>query len=217
MLLSYKTVLKPAKATLEIKKSRFITNVAPAKSEEDALEFIEQVRRVHRNATHNVFAFTIGENHDLQRISDDGEPAGTAGKPVLDVIIKEDLRDVVVVVTRYFGGIKLGANGLIRAYGNSAREGIRACEIVKKKLYYEASLELNYSLFGKFQNLAAQAGCLIGKINYSSAVSANILVPFQHQEKIAKEINELSGGKAMLCWKNPVYLTFDENREKILK
>jgi len=131
--MQYKTISKEATVEMEEKKSRFIANVKPVSSEEEALEFINNIRAKYWDATHNVYAYYISGENIIQRFSDDGEPSGTAGMPVLEVIKRMELKDLVVVVTRYFGGILLGASGLVRAYSKSAALGIEAAGIVTKK------------------------------------------------------------------------------------
>ena len=134
MLTQYRTVGKSGEAELVIEKSQFISYAAPAATEEEALEFIQAIKKKHRDATHNVPAYVIGENNDIQRFSDDGEPSGTAGVPMLEVLKKEDLRDTVLVVTRYFGGIKLGTGGLVRAYTKAAKLALEAAGIVTRHM-----------------------------------------------------------------------------------
>ena len=129
MLKKYKTILAQAEAEIVEKKSRFIATVRPVKTEEEAKAFIEEMKKKYWNATHNVFAYQIGERNELQRFSDDGEPQGTAGMPVLSVLKGEDVKDTAIVVTRYFGGTLLGTGGLVRAYGHSAKEGLLAAGI----------------------------------------------------------------------------------------
>ena len=130
MKVNYRTVFKYGQDEFIVKKSRFIGYCAPIKSEGEALEFIGKIKSKHRDATHNVYAYVLGDTSNTQRFSDDGEPSGTAGIPVLEVIKKEDLRNIIVVITRYFGGIKLGGGGLIRAYTKGAKLGIEAAKII---------------------------------------------------------------------------------------
>ena len=131
-MIEYKTLAKAGSDEIIIEKSRFIGYCAPVSSEEEALEFIEKIKKKHYDATHNVFAYVVGLDNNIQRYNDDGEPSGTAGVPILEVIKKEDLRNVVIVVTRYFGGIKLGTGGLIRAYTKGAKIALDAGIIIKK-------------------------------------------------------------------------------------
>ena len=149
---TYKTLHSFGSDEYIVEKSTFIGYAKPIKSEEEAVEFINEIKKKHKDATHNVWAYTVGETMNIQRYSDDGEPQGTAGIPTLEVIKKEDLRDVVVVVTRYFGGIKLGAGGLVRAYTKGAKVGIEAAQIIEKVKYKEVGITIDYNQIGKVQN-----------------------------------------------------------------
>lgn len=135
-----------------VEKSKFIGHAKPVQTEEEARMFVEEIKQKYKDATHNVWAYTIGQNMNIQRYSDDGEPQGTAGIPTLELIKKEDLRNVVVVVTRYFGGIKLGAGGLVRAYTKGAKLGLDAAKIVEKRPFVSVEIEIEYTLLGKIQN-----------------------------------------------------------------
>lgn len=143
----YRTIHKYGQEEIIINKSRFIGYAKPIESEQEALDFIECIKSKHRDATHNVYAYVYGENSNIQRFSDDGEPSGTAGIPTLEVIKKEDLRNVVVVVTRYFGGIKLGTGGLIRAYTKGAKIGLESGIIIEKVLHHKLKIRIEYTLY----------------------------------------------------------------------
>ena len=132
----YKTIKGYGESEIVISKSRFITYIDRAETEEEALRFIEKIKKMHSTATHNCSCYIIGEHDHIQKANDDGEPSGTAGVPMLEVLKKQGLKDTVVVVTRYFGGIKLGGGGLIRAYGKATTEGITAAQVVERKLHY---------------------------------------------------------------------------------
>lgn len=149
---SYKTIRCDGQAESEIKKSRFITSLKRVYSEEEAKTFIAGLKKEHWEANHNCSAYVIGDNSEIQRSSDDGEPSGTAGVPMLEVLKKNDLINVCVVVTRYFGGTKLGAGGLIRAYSHAVSHGLQEVGLVIGKLQQEISLTIDYSLLGKLQN-----------------------------------------------------------------
>ena len=142
---NYKTLHKFGVDEYIVEKSTFIGYAKPIKTEEEAIEFVNEIKKKHKDATHNVWAYTVGENMNIQRYSDDGEPQGTAGIPTLEVIKKEDLRDVVVVVTRYFGGIKLGAGGLVRAYTNAVSEAIKEENIISLKKILKKRIVFDYS------------------------------------------------------------------------
>ena len=153
MLNTYRTVADFGQDEIIIEKSTFIGYAKPVTTEEEAQAFIQELKKKHRDATHNVPAYVLGEHNDIQRCNDDGEPSGTAGVPVLEVIRKEDLRDVVVVVTRYFGGIKLGAGGLVRAYTKGAKIALEAAGIITKVLYQTVIVSVDYTMLGNLQNL----------------------------------------------------------------
>lgn len=131
MIKRYKTVAGRVEVEISEKKSRFIATMMPVKTQEEVDGFLGELRKTYWNATHNCFAYQIGERNEIQRFSDDGEPQGTAGKPILDVLKGEELRDTAIVVTRYFGGTLLGTGGLVRAYGRSAKEGVLAAGILE--------------------------------------------------------------------------------------
>ena len=150
--LEYLTVAKDGLVEIEIKKSRFITHIKRVKTEEEAKDFIAAIKKEHWRANHNCSAFILGQNMEIQRSSDDGEPSGTAGLPMLEVLKKQGLIDLVVVVTRYFGGIKLGAGGLIRAYAGAVSNALEEIGLVKGLLQQEFEVKIPYTSVGKLQN-----------------------------------------------------------------
>ena len=152
MLKTYRTVEQFGQDEIIIEKSTFIGYAKPVASEEEALAFIQEIKKKHRDATHNVPAYVLGEHNDIQRCNDDGEPSGTAGVPVLEVLKKEDVRDVAVVVTRYFVGIKLGTGGLVRAYTKGAKIALEAARIITKVLYQVVIVSVDYTMLGTLQN-----------------------------------------------------------------
>ena len=156
MVTEYQTVYEGNEAEITEKKSRFIATVRPARSEEDALVFIESMRKKYWDASHNCFAYVVGERCELQRCSDDGEPGGTAGRPMLDVLIGEGLHDTAVVVTRYFGGTLLGTGGLVRAYQSATKAGIEASTVITKRAGRKWKLTTDYAGLGKIQYILGQ-------------------------------------------------------------
>ena len=150
---SYKTVLHRAEAQVEISKSRFIGYALPVTTEAEATAFVEAIKKKHKDATHTVPVYLIGEKHEIQRYSDDGEPSGTAGVPVLSMLKNEEITNVVLVITRYFGGIKLGTGGLVRAYTDTAKMALEACTIVKRQVMHLLSVTFYYTAHGKIQNM----------------------------------------------------------------
>ncbi len=145
-----KIILKESKSELEIKKSKFISHVKPISSEEEAKEFIKEISKEHRKATHNVPVYLLGKNYKIQKYSDDGEPSGTAGLPVLRMLMNEGVSNLVIVITRYFGGIKLGKGGLLRAYTSSAKLGLEKSGLSEVYDFIKVGFELDYSIQSKF-------------------------------------------------------------------
>lgn len=194
----YKTLHEYGKDEIVINKSKFIGYAKPINSEQEAIEFINEIRAKHRDATHNVYAYVFGENNNIQRYSDDGEPSGTAGIPVLEVIKKEDLRNVVVVVTRYFGGIKLGAGGLVRAYTKGAKIGIEAGVIVEKILFKRIKARIDYTLYGKVENDLLRGGYIIDNVIYDTAVNLIILCEVDNIEELRNLLIDITNGRVQI-------------------
>jgi uncharacterized YigZ family protein len=190
----YRTVANTASAELVEKRSRFIATVKPVQSEDEALEFLEALKKKYWDARHNVYAYIIEENN-IQRYSDDGEPAGTAGVPVLDMIKKEGLSNLIVVVTRYFGGILLGTGGLVHAYSKSAKMGIEAAEPVSMVLCREVKISCDYSLLGKVQNEVLNQGFKIIETDYQTSVCVTALVPVSAVENFSAGMIDKTNGK----------------------
>ncbi|MFQ9967156.1 MAG: YigZ family protein [Peptoniphilus sp.] len=170
----YKTILKDAKAEIEIKKSIFIGHAFFVKSEEEALEILGKVKEEHRSATHNCHAYIIGEDGLTQRYSDDGEPSGTAGIPMLEVLKKEDMRNVLVIVTRYFGGTKLGAGGLVRAYTEGVVKALDEAKRCIRKNFTRTKVIYDYTFHGVIVNLLANEDYKIIEENYTDKVEVTI-------------------------------------------
>lgn len=194
----YKTLYKYGEDEVIINKSRFIGYAMPIDSEEDALEFIEEIKRKHRDATHNVYAYVVGENSNIQRFSDDGEPSGTAGIPALEVIKKEDLRNVVVVVTRYFGGVKLGGGGLIRAYTRGAKIGLDAGIIVDMTLHRKLKIRIDYTNYGKIENFLLAGGYLLDDSVFDDAVNIYVYIEEEELSNFTNIITDLTSGDAII-------------------
>ena len=194
----YLTVKCANEAEYIEKKSRFIGYVKPVSSEQEALDFIKEIRTKHYDATHNCYAYQVGENNQLQRSSDAGEPAGTAGRPILEVIKKNDLKNTCVVVTRYFGGILLGAGGLVRAYSHAAQEGIKAAGIVEKIPASVISLTLDYNLWGKVENYLSARSLSTKDVIYMEKITAPVIVPLADCEKFKQDIIELGNGNIQI-------------------
>src|SRR5690625_167654 len=173
MLTHYYTVKQAGSHEIIIQKSRFIGYVERVNTEDEANAFIQKIKKQHYNATHNCSAYIIGEHDQIQKANDDGEPSGTAGIPMLEVLKRLNLKNTAVVVTRYFGGIKLGAGGLIRAYSSTTSETIKKIGIVKGELMQGISLTVKYPLLGKVENKLQQSSHIIDEITYTENVELN--------------------------------------------
>lgn len=195
--MGYFTIKDEVSTEFEEKKSIFIGHAKRVYNEEEAKAFINKVRSQHKEATHNVYAYTIGQNMGIQRYSDDGEPQGTAGVPVLDVIKKNLVTDVAVVVTRYFGGVLLGAGGLVRAYTKGAAMAIKESGIVEKVKGCLLSIEIEYDMLGKVQYVCGQNSWHIEDIVYSDKVNIKIYCKLDELEKIRNTIIENTSGRAV--------------------
>lgn len=198
MLKTYRTVEQLGQAEIVIEKSTFIGYAKPVNNEEEALAFIQEIKKKHRDATHNVPAYVLGEHNEIQRCNDDGEPSGTAGVPVLEVLKKEDLRDVAVVVTRYFGGIKLGAGGLVRAYTRGAKIALEAAKIITKVLYQVVVVTVDYTMLGALQNQLRLNQYDTKDIVYDELVHLHVWVEQDDIANFKVQIIEWTNGRAVL-------------------
>lgn len=172
---SFYSIEKSAEVELVIKRSKFIAAASPVDDEDAANSFIDQVKEGHKRATHNVFAYLI--NEQVMRSSDDGEPGGTAGRPVLEVLKKQNLERTAVVVTRYFGGIKLGTGGLARAYSDAAIKAVDRAGIVERRLHQEVIVQVDYQFFGPVKGELELCGGLFQDIKYDEQVTISCLLP----------------------------------------
>lgn len=209
MLLQYLTIKGYGEHEIVIQRSRFICYISRATTEEEAQEFIQKIKKQHWNATHNCSAYLIGEQNQIQKANDDGEPSGTAGVPMLEVLKKRDLKDIVVVVTRYFGGIKLGAGGLIRAYGKCTSEGIHHVGVVERKLMRVMRTEIDYTLLGKVENELRHSEYAIKDIHYLENVIFDIYVEEDQKHNFKNWMIELTNGKCTIEEDNMLYLEQD--------
>lgn len=190
------------------KKSRFIATVRPVESEEEALDFIAAMKKKYWNATHNCSAFVVGENQELQRCSDDGEPQGTAGRPMLDVLLGEAVHNVAVVVTRYFGGTLLGTGGLVRAYSKSVQAGLAASKIIEKTEGTLLGIRTDYNGIGKIQYLLGQRGLTITDSQYTDIVELETLVPQDQLAELKEAVTEGTNGRAVFTKEEAVCFAF---------
>ncbi|MDH6674645.1 putative YigZ family protein [Paenibacillus sp. LBL] len=198
MLDRYKTVRQAGSKEIVIKKSRFIGHVMPVESEEEAVAFIEEIKKKHWNATHNCSAYMIGERDEIQKQSDDGEPSGTAGKPILEVIRNQGRKNVAIVVTRYFGGIMLGAGGLIRAYTDGAVAAIESGEPITRVLHREILVELDYTWLGKVENELRNRGVRMGETNFAATVTLTCLPLDGDAESFMTWMVDLTQGQSLI-------------------
>lgn len=181
------------------KKSRFIATVRPVSSDEEALSFIEQTKKKYWDARHNCSAYVIGANNELSRCSDDGEPAKTAGRPMLDVLLSEGIHDAAVVVTRYFGGVLLGTGGLVRAYQAAVKAGLAACTLIDKRFGRRLVITTDYTGFGKLQYIAASEKISILSAEYADIVTVTLFVTAAQEALITKKLTEATNGKAAIA------------------
>lgn len=203
-----KIVYKGGEGEIVEKKSRFIATVVPVNSEEEALEFIAAMKKKYWNATHNCSAFVVGENYEIQRCSDDGEPQGTAGRPMLDVLLGEEIHNAAVVVTRYFGGTLLGTGGLVRAYSKSVQEGLRQSTIIEKKIGGLLMIKTDYNGIGKIQYILGQRGITIIDSEYTDVVVIQTLVPEAQIKEVKEAITEGTNGRAEFLEEEMVTFAF---------
>jgi len=197
MLKSYQTIAGYGQAEIEINKSRFIAYVQRVESEEMAVAFIAEIKKKHWNATHNCSAYIIGENDQYQKADDDGEPSGTAGKPILEIIKKVGLKDTVIVVTRYFGGIKLGAGGLIRAYGKSASTGIKEVGIIERQGHTRISVQIDYTLLGMLENQLRMQDYIIADKEFTDKINLIVLEKIGQEEELKQKITDWTAGNVL--------------------
>lgn len=192
----YRTLYKGGVGEIVEKKSRFIATVRNIETEEEALAVIAEMKKKYWDASHNCYAFTAGRNHELQRCSDDGEPGGTAGRPMLEVLLREDIHNLVVVVTRYFGGTLLGTGGLVRAYQKAVQEGLSNSTIIEKKTGQFLEVHTDYNGIGKIQYIAAQRNISVIDTEYTDSVLVKLMVPLEKLEEFKEAVTEGTNGTA---------------------
>jgi uncharacterized YigZ family protein len=206
LLHHYNTVKGYGENEINIERSRFIAYVNRAETEEEAQTFIADIKKKHWDANHNCSAYMIGEHNLIQKANDDGEPSGTAGVPMLEVLKKRDLKDTVVVVTRYFGGIKLGAGGLIRAYGKATSEGLNATGIVERRLMRIMKTKIDYTWLGKVENEVRSSHYQLKEIHYLDAVEVEVYVEEASKEQFNEWMTELTNGQGEITESEVEYL-----------
>lgn len=201
----YKIVYTGGMGELIEKKSRFIATVNPVSGEAEAAAFFDDVRKKNRNATHNCTAFTIGKNDEIMRSSDDGEPSGTAGRPMLEVLTGMGLHNVAVVVTRYFGGTLLGTGGLVRAYTCAVQTALANCVIVTKKPGVSMEIKADYTYLGKIQHIIRSMDLPEPDIIYEGEVVIKIVIPSEIRTIFREKISSATAGKIAVCSEKNVY------------
>uniref|UniRef100_UPI003FEFF31E YigZ family protein n=1 Tax=Agathobacter sp. TaxID=2021311 RepID=UPI003FEFF31E len=207
----YRVVYEGGEGEIVEKKSRFIATVRPIETEEEAVAFINEMKKKYWDARHNCSAFVIGSRQEVTRCSDDGEPAQTAGRPMLDVLLREGITNVAVVVTRYFGGVLLGTGGLVRAYQSATQAGLAASKIIEKCLGKKLIIHTDYNGLGKLQYLFGQQKTAILDTEYAADVVLTILVPVEQKDFLYKEITEQTNGTAQMEWgEDAVYALIDK-------
>lgn len=206
LLKSYYTIAENGEYEIIIKGSRFICSLERVNDEDEAKEFIQRVKKAHWKATHNCSAYLIGDQDEIQRAHDDGEPSGTAGVPMLEVLKKNNLQYVAAVVTRYFGGTKLGAGGLIRAYSKSVSSALKDIGVVKRSIQVPISCTVSYSASGKLENHLLQSAYSVLDTRYTDTVSFEVGVPSEDIEPFQAELVDLMNGKISFETGKPQYV-----------
>ena len=200
-----RTVYQGGVGEIVEKKSRFIATVRLVESEEEALTVLEAARKKYWDATHNCFAYVIGERRETVRCSDDGEPSGTAGRPMLDVLLGEEITNVIVIVTRYFGGTLLGTGGLVRAYSRAVQEGLAHSRLIEKMYGVRMEIQSDYTGIGKIQYLLASGQIPVLDTRYTDQVVTEVLVPKGQADRIRSEITEGTNGRAKMRETDELY------------
>jgi len=214
---NYKTIAADEifSAEYEVKKSVFIATVKHVEGEESAREFLQLMRKKYFDATHNCSAWLLGETGNLQKSNDDGEPGGTAGNPILETLKKNDLTDTIIVVTRYFGGIKLGAGGLIRAYSHTASLGIDAAKIVRMTTFQKISLTLEYNFLATVENFLRKKNIRVESSDYADVVTLNILILPAQVDDFITELTDLTAANFLHELKETVMLPLIESSDNL--
>lgn len=197
-MIKYKTVMKEAETEQVIDRSRFIGHVKPVESREEAEAFLTEIRAKHKTANHNVPVFVVGDQFQLQWASDDGEPQGTSGAPIVQMLVKEGITDLAVVITRYFGGIKLGTGGLVRAYTGTAKLALEAGGICAVKELNELKVKIAYTFLGKLQNLALNGKFEVNNTIFEDMVTVDLTMDPEDAEEVKTMVSNLTGGSGIV-------------------
>lgn len=211
MLKEYRTILEPGEDEIIEKKSRFIGYVRHVETEEEANAFIMEIKKKHYDARHNCYAYVLGQEQPVLRFSDDGEPGGTAGKPILEVITGAGLSDVCIVVTRYFGGTLLGTGGLVRAYTDASKACIQATEIIRKQQVFPVVIKTNYNDLGKLQYLLGSEHIMITDSVYGENVELKVNIPYDDYDRIEKVLIEATAARAGIEKQDVTYAAYTDH------
>ncbi|SHI58557.1 YigZ family protein [Parasporobacterium paucivorans] len=211
-----KIIKKGAVTEIIEKKSRFIAEIIPVSSEEEAIQFIEEIRKKNWNATHNCYAYTLGDNNEIQRFSDDGEPGGTAGRPMLEVLTENHMHDAAVVVTRYFGGTLLGTGGLIRTYRRAVNAALENCEILVKLKGCLLTVKVSYTDYGKIQHMLENMEMRMLETEYTEMVQLTVVLEAEKKEAFAAALREATNAKAIIVKDEEVFFAHTGGKPVLL-
>ena len=198
------------------KKSRFIADIFPLSEEEEALEKIAEIKKKHYSARHHCFAYVLGEKNEIERCSDDGEPSGTAGRPILDALLGRGIHNALAVVTRYFGGTLLGTGGLVRAYSSAVKEALADCVLLERCPGVCFRIQTNYNDMGKIQYLARTMELTELDVTYADTVEMQLLLPLEKADRAEKEIVEKTAGRAKVLREREMYFGVAEGEVVLL-
>ena len=212
-MIPYRTVYQGGQGEIQEKKSRFIAQVFPVETEEEVTQTIEQIKKKYWDARHNCYAFVLGSRGEISRCSDDGEPSGTAGRPILEVITGQQLCNVLIVVTRYFGGTLLGTGGLVKAYSRAVQAGLADSRIITKQVGCRLIVDTDYNGVGKLQHIAGKMKLPVLDTVYTDRVRMILLIPTDLYGEAVKRITEATAGQAVLT-KETEEVYFAEIEEK---
>ena len=212
---SFKIIYEGGVGEIEEKKSRFIAHISPVTSEEEAVSFIAAKNKEFWDARHNCSAFVIGANNEITRCNDDGEPAQTAGRPMLDVLLRENIHNCVVVVTRYFGGVLLGTGGLVRAYQGAVQEGLKNCKILEPKDGKPCSISTDYNGYGKIEYILREKSFPILNTDFGADVTISSVIPSESIQDFEKNVADKTAGNAVISWDDEI--KYDILDGKLLK
>jgi uncharacterized YigZ family protein len=206
----YKTIKQSASDEFIVNKSRFIGYASPCQTEEEALAFLKSIREKHKDATHNCYAYVIGENAGIMRYNDDGEPGGTAGLPMMEVLKARQVVNCCVVVTRYFGGVLLGAGGLVRAYSHGCAIALNAAQVVRMQLSKRLLLDVPYPLWDRVNHALKSLPVLMEDTSFGASVEANLLVRALDAEEVGQKLTVLTDAKAEWLETEEMYYPWPE-------